>query len=93
MTEGTFSRWQHKAADFAGVSAERARNQPVRPQRPQRPQGRWVPGQRTPLTANQHILHLLLTVFTGGLWGIVWAIRAVQGNRRLHWVPASPARP
>ena len=36
---------------------------------------------RTPLTASQHILHLLLTVLTGGLWGIVWAIRASQGNR------------
>jgi hypothetical protein len=34
-----------------------------------------------PLTAGQHILHLLLTVLTGGLWGIVWIIRAVQGNK------------
>lgn len=34
-----------------------------------------------PLTTNQHILHLLLTIFTGGLWGIVWIIRAVQGNK------------
>lgn len=37
---------------------------------------------RTPLTASQHILHLLLTVLTGGIWGIVWIIRAGQGNRR-----------
>ena len=37
---------------------------------------------RTPLTANQHILHLLLTVFTCGLWLPVWIIRAGQGNRR-----------
>jgi hypothetical protein len=37
---------------------------------------------RAPLTAAQHILHLLLTVLTGGLWGIVWIIRARQGNRR-----------
>lgn len=40
------------------------------------------PVNRVPLTTNQHILHLLLTVFTGGLWGIVWIIRAGQGNRR-----------
>jgi hypothetical protein len=35
---------------------------------------------RTPLTANQHILHLLLTVVTCGLWLPVWIVRAVQGN-------------
>jgi hypothetical protein len=35
---------------------------------------------RTPLTAGQHILHLLLTVFTGGLWAPVWFIRAWRGN-------------
>jgi hypothetical protein len=35
---------------------------------------------RTPLTAGQHILHLLLTVFTAGLWAPVWLARAVQGN-------------
>ena len=37
---------------------------------------------RVPLTTNQHILHLILTIVTGGLWGVVWAIRAGQGNRR-----------
>jgi len=36
---------------------------------------------RVPLTAGQHILHLLLTVFTGGLWAPVWIIRAMQGNK------------
>jgi len=36
---------------------------------------------RGPLTAGQHILHLLLTVFTGGLWAPVWIIRAMQGNK------------
>jgi len=40
--------------------------------------------QREPLTAGQHILHLLLTVFTCGLWAPVWFIRAWRGN---------PARP
>jgi len=39
-----------------------------------------VPPERTPLTANQHILHLLLTVFTGGLWAPVWFVRAWRGN-------------
>jgi hypothetical protein len=37
---------------------------------------------RTPLTTSQHILHLLLTVVTAGLWLPVWIIRAVQGNRQ-----------
>lgn len=51
---------------------------------------------RVPLTAGQHILHLLLTVFTGGLWAIVWIIRAGQGNRAPlpppmpQWQPQSP---
>jgi hypothetical protein len=38
-------------------------------------------GYREPLSPAQHILHLLLTVFTCGLWGIVWIIRASRGNR------------
>lgn len=37
---------------------------------------------REPLTTSQHILHLLLTIFTAGLWAPVWIIRAVQGNKR-----------
>ena len=40
-----------------------------------------VRGTKTPLTTNQHILHLLLTVFTCGLWLPVWIVRASQGNR------------
>ena len=39
------------------------------------------PGRRPPLTAGQHILHLLLTVFTLGLWLPVWIVRALRGNR------------
>ncbi len=39
------------------------------------------PPKRVPLTAGQHILHLLLTVFTFGLWAPVWFIRAMSGNR------------
>jgi len=46
-------------------------------------------GYREPLSPNQHILHLLLSVFTLGLWVPVWIIRAVQGNR----VPADPSAP
>jgi len=38
-------------------------------------------GARAPLTTNQHILHLLLTVFTAGLWLPVWVILAIRGNR------------
>lgn len=36
--------------------------------------------QRTRLTAGQHVLHLLLSVFTGGLWLPVWFVRAQRGN-------------
>jgi hypothetical protein len=36
---------------------------------------------KTPLTASQHILHLLLTVFTFGLWAPVWIIRSARGNQ------------
>ena len=40
-----------------------------------------VPAQRrVPLTTNQHILHLLLSVFTFGLWLPVWFVRAWRGN-------------
>lgn len=54
------------------------------------PAGRWwdepqrQPSPRPvyvgPLTASQHILHLLLTVLTGGLWAPVWIWRAIRGN-------------
>lgn len=40
------------------------------------------PAVRAPLTTSQHILHLLLTVFTAGLWAPVWLYLAIQGNRR-----------
>lgn len=40
---------------------------------------------RVPLTAGQHILHLLLTVVTAGLWLPVWIFRAVRGNH--HYLP------
>lgn len=36
---------------------------------------------RSKLTTAQHILHLLLTIFTCGLWIPVWIIRAIQGNK------------
>lgn len=46
-------------------------------------------GGRESLRPAQHILHLLLTIFTFGLWGIVWIIRAIQGNR----IPPDPSAP
>jgi hypothetical protein len=36
---------------------------------------------RVPLTAGQHILHLLLTIVTCGLWAPVWIVRGIQGNK------------
>lgn len=54
--------------------------------------GRWVTIGTEPLSASQHILHLLVTVFTAGLWAPVWIVRAVQGNKRRVWQPSgSPA--
>jgi hypothetical protein len=38
-------------------------------------------GVRTPLTTNQHILFLLATVFTGGLFLPFWIILTILGNR------------
>ena len=29
-----------------------------------------------------HVLHLILTILTGGLWGIVWIILAVNGAEK-----------
>ena len=43
------------------------------------------PSSRVPLTASQHILHLLLTIFTAGLWLPVWIIRAMRGNPNPEW--------
>jgi len=42
--------------------------------------GTAPPPQKIPLTASQHILHLLLTVFTCGLWAPVWIARSASGN-------------
>lgn len=72
---GTSGRWQRWQAARRQTTADVEARYGYQPQPPQQT-------ARTPLTANQHILHLLLTVLTGGLWGIVWAIRASQGNRR-----------
>ncbi|HEY5989336.1 MAG TPA: hypothetical protein VIV12_23585 [Streptosporangiaceae bacterium] len=41
---------------------------------------------RVRLTAGQHILHLLLTLLTFGLWLPVWIFRALRGN------PAPPSQ-
>lgn len=46
---------------------------------------------REPLTTSQHILHLLLTVFTVGLWAPAWIVRAVQGNKRQPIQGAGPS--
>jgi hypothetical protein len=45
------------------------------------------PAIRVPLSAGQHILHLLLTLLTG-VWGIVWIWRAVSGNK--VWADTQP---
>ena len=42
---------------------------------------------RVPLTTTQHIAHLIGTLVTFGLWGIVWLIRGMQGNKIWADVP------
>jgi hypothetical protein len=46
---------------------------------------------RPGLTTTQHILHLLLTVFTGGLWLPAWIYLAVRTDRTV--TPADPSAP
>jgi hypothetical protein len=46
---------------------------------------------RPGLTTSQHIFHLLLTVFTGGLWLIGWIIAAHRSTRTV--TPADPSAP
>ena len=43
------------------------------------------------MTTNQHILHLLISVFTFGLWIPVWIYLAVRTDRMV--TPADPAAP
>lgn len=47
------------------------------------------PTVKVPLNTGQHILHLLITVFTGGVWAPVWICLAIRGNQ----VPVAPAPP
>jgi hypothetical protein len=47
------------------------------------------PSPRVPLTTGQHILHLLLTAFTGGLWLPVWIFLAMRGSTRPSGLPRS----
>lgn len=93
MTKNAGSSWRDKRAvlaDWAGVSQARAEaNAAARAAVPAAPSGHWVRAPSTPLTTNQHILHLLLTIFTAGLWAPVWIIRGVQGNIAWQWVPDS----
>lgn len=35
-----------------------------------------------PARGTNHVLHLLLTVFTGGLWLPVWLVLAIKNRRR-----------
>lgn len=34
-----------------------------------------------PMSASSHILHLLLTMFSGGLWAIIWIAQATGRGR------------
>jgi len=69
MTTGEQRDWRaHYAAQAAAAEADAEEDY-------------YRPPRKTPLTTNQHILHLLLTVFTCGLWLPVWIVRASQGNR------------
>ena len=49
--------------------------------------------QRQPLTTTQHIFHLLMTVFTCGLWLPVWFILAHRSTRTVTESAADPSAP
>lgn len=59
------------------------------------------PATRPGLTTSQHILHLLISVFTGGLWIPVWIWLANRTEQRVSagdpsapmpvWPPPDPA--
>lgn len=38
--------------------------------------------QKVERQGRNHILHLLLTIFTFGFWGLVWGVLLVTGE---HW--------
>lgn len=38
-----------------------------------------VGGQQREKKVN-HVLHLILTILTGGLWGIVWIVLAIKNS-------------
>jgi hypothetical protein len=43
------------------------------------------PVRREPLTTSQHLLWLVVTVFTFGVGGILWAGKAARGNQVSTW--------
>ena len=51
------------------------------------------PATRPGLTTSQHILHLLISVFTGGLWIPVWFILAHRSVRTATDAAADPSAP
>jgi hypothetical protein len=83
--EDTSAYWAERAARARSPEARAARQQAGQAQKAYW-KAYWSQphSDRVPLTPGQHILHLILTVCTGGLWGIVWIIRAAQGNRRMR---------
>lgn len=38
--------------------------------------------QAAPVRQPRHLLHLALTVVTGGAWGIVWLVVTIRASRR-----------
>ncbi len=85
MDEAGKAYWR---ASSEAAKAEKARNAQYWHDRAE-----WVKANsvRTDLTAGQHILHLLLSVVTCGLWIPVWMIRAVQGNKTVPPAPPQAA--
>lgn len=68
-------------ADVLGNAIHRAALQGWRVSSQTSTQAQLVTGRRV-----SHILHLILTVLTGGLWAIVWIIVAARGGEQHQFV-------
>jgi hypothetical protein len=61
------------------------------PPPPYRPPPQVVTKQS--LSGGEHAMHAILSFFTGGLWGIVWIIRAARGRKTVTTYPLYPPNP
>lgn len=73
-------RWQQPQGQWPQRQPPVPYQQPY-PQQWQQPPAPRVTVTRVPLSAGSHLLHLILTCVTGGLWLPVWIIMALRGRK------------